>query len=333
MAVINVNGEIYMKKMVFSALFFISWLVFAQETTVIIAPFEAHSVVKEEDAQQIVSMFGEKFSAHTAVRVIPKSTLTRHLGKRAFFDRDWHNPSKAVPVALELNAGWILLGTLRETEGVFDVKIQALSSSGETAEQAEVSIANLNELDSKMDELVESVLIALGNDNTRMIPVAGDLFNIGDKGPAGGIVFYDKGSYKDGWRYLEAAPVEVEMSAEWGSFSKSVIGTKEEIGAGKTNTRIIYEYLKSYGEKGRAAQLCYELEYGGYKDWFLPSKAEMELAFSNLKQRGKGEFRNGWYWTSTSVRNDYALYFDFENGKQIIGQKDRKMSFRPVRSF
>jgi len=29
-------------------------------------------------------------------------------------------------------------------------------------------------------------------------------YNLRDEGPAGGWVFYDKGSYSDGWRYMEA---------------------------------------------------------------------------------------------------------------------------------
>ena len=36
-----------------------------------------------------------------------------------------------------------------------------------------------------------------------------DDYKVGDEGPAGGIIFYDKGEYSDGWRYLEAAPADV----------------------------------------------------------------------------------------------------------------------------
>ena len=36
-------------------------------------------------------------------------------------------------------------------------------------------------------------------------------YKIGDVGPAGGIIFYDKGSKSDGWRYLEAAPADLRV--------------------------------------------------------------------------------------------------------------------------
>jgi hypothetical protein len=41
-------------------------------------------------------------------------------------------------------------------------------------------------------------------------------YKIGDTGPAGGIVFYDKGFVSDGWRYLEATPAGTEFTADWG---------------------------------------------------------------------------------------------------------------------
>lgn len=36
-------------------------------------------------------------------------------------------------------------------------------------------------------------------------------------GPAGGLIFYDKGSYSDGWRYLEAAPYDQSSDLTWGT--------------------------------------------------------------------------------------------------------------------
>ena len=41
------------------------------------------------------------------------------------------------------------------------------------------------------------------------VSVFAEDYKVGDEGPAGGIIFYDKGSYSDGWRYLEAAPADV----------------------------------------------------------------------------------------------------------------------------
>jgi hypothetical protein len=47
-----------------------------------------------------------------------------------------------------------------------------------------------------------------------VLPYTDDDEKIGHYGQAGGIVFYDKGSYSDGCCYLEAAPRETEKVAE-----------------------------------------------------------------------------------------------------------------------
>ncbi|GHU30912.1 hypothetical protein FACS1894172_04920 [Spirochaetia bacterium] len=38
------------------------------------------------------------------------------------------------------------------------------------------------------------------------------VYKIGDTGPAGGLIFYNKGDYSDGWRYLKAAPANTERT-------------------------------------------------------------------------------------------------------------------------
>lgn len=97
-------------------------------------------------------------------------------------------------------------------------------------------------------------------------------YRIGDRGPAGGFVFYDKGVYSDGWRYLEASPADVRVvsgspscdssdlwydfgEAEYifGQYAKTLDGlplfvngertfnastcTSKKVGAGKSNTQ------------------------------------------------------------------------------------------------
>jgi len=100
----------------------------------------------------------------------------------------------------------------------------------------------------------------------------------------GGIVFYDKGVYTDGWRYLEAAPAETEFRAEWGAYGKkAVVDIGTEPGSGMRNTEVIAAYLDGIKESGKAAQRCRDLSYGGFDDWFLPCKDELDLMYKNLK--------------------------------------------------
>jgi len=102
-------------------------------------------------------------------------------------------------------------------------------------------------------------------------------YKIGDTGPAGGIIFYDKGNNSNGWRYLEVAPVAVEFQAQWSVRSTQVEGTQETIGSGKRNTQLIVEKFKqTSGEWDTAAQKADDLVFNKFDDWFLPSKAELE---------------------------------------------------------
>ena len=161
----------------------------------------------------------------------------------------------------------------------------------------------------------------------------GKTYKIGDTGPAGGIVFYDKGVFSNGWRYLEAAPAETEFEAEWGAYETDVSGTRSVLGAGKENTKLIVERLKALRETGRAAQLCANLKFDGFTDWFLPSKDELDLMYKNLKQKSKGEFGDYGYWSSSESGSDYAWFQNFDDGDQGDYFKTVTISVRAVRAF
>ena len=157
---------------------------------------------------------------------------------------------------------------------------------------------------------------------------------IGSTGPAGGIIFYDKGDNSDGWRYLEAAPVETEFrNIEWGR-GINVPGTSKIIGSGKHNTELIVERLIKTKKTRQAAQLCDALNFGGFDDWFLPSRDELDLMYKNLRVKDLGGFRHT-YWSSSQNRKKDAHVQDFGNnsGRLHINNKFDKRSARAIRSF
>jgi len=129
-------------------------------------------------------------------------------------------------------------------------------------------------------------------------------------GPAGGIVFYDKGEYSDGWRYLEATPKEYEFTAEWGLKDVDCTGTSTKIGTGKVNTAKVIRFLEEHREAKKAAQLCAELTINGYSDWFLPSYdelLEMVKKYTSIKYLEEFQGDSGWYWSSSIYERAYYI--------------------------
>jgi len=128
-------------------------------------------------------------------------------------------------------------------------------------------------------------------------------------GPAGGIIFYDKGKYTDGWRYLEFAPADSEFKATWGLEYVKCPDTSEAIGSGKANTAKIIKLLDANGEKEKAAQKCALLTINGYNDWFLPSKGELNELYKYIADVGNvDELGLYMYWSSSASDDDFELY-------------------------
>jgi hypothetical protein len=167
---------------------------------------------------------------------------------------------------------------------------------------------------------------------------ASGVYKVGDRGPAGGYIIYDKGVVTYGWRYLEAAPNDLSAPIRWGPTNTAVNETDTAIGAGKANTQRIVPVINRRGEDG-AALFCTALNINGYQDWFLPSKDELNLMYVNLKKKGLGGFGDGYYWTSSEFNYYDAWVQRFRDGSQnnsysyTNGDKGHALSVRAVRSF
>lgn len=156
-------------------------------------------------------------------------------------------------------------------------------------------------------------------------------YKIGDKGPTGGWIFYDKGNSGGGWRYLEAAPVDQRSGIEWGCYEKSIPGANgTAVGTGKTNTEAI---VKNCGEAKIAAKLCTAYLGGGKSDWFLPSKDELYLMYKNLHLKDAGNFEADYYWSSSEFDGSHAWYQGFASGDQGYDAKRNTIRARAIRAF
>ncbi len=156
------------------------------------------------------------------------------------------------------------------------------------------------------------------------------IYKVGDHGPAGGWIFYDKGYSSDGWRYLEASPEDQSSGIQWYNGKTVVIGTTEKsLGSGKINTQNI---IAAQGKGEYAASICANYRGGGKSDWFLPSKDELEKLYKFMVKTGIGGSESDYYWSSTEYDADYAWYTGV-NLSNPGGTKYSPNMVRAIRAF
>jgi hypothetical protein len=87
------------------------------------------------------------------------------------------------------------------------------------------------------------------------------------------------------------------------------------------------------GDWNSAKQLCDNYNEGGFSDWRLPTKDELQLIYFLLHRRKIGGFADGNYWSSTEANPSIAWGQYFYSGRQRSGSKSTKCSVRAVRAF
>jgi len=129
----------------------------------------------------------------------------------------------------------------------------------------------------------------------------------------GGIVAYilvsgDPGYDANTQHGLIAATSDQSTGIQWYNGSSTTTGaTGKAIGTGLSNTNAI---ITSQGAStAYAAGLARAYKAGGYTDWYLPSKDELNKLYA-LKQLGFGGFAGGFYWSSTELDSIDGAEYD-----------------------
>ena len=95
-----------------------------------------------------------------------------------------------------------------------------------------------------------------------------------------------------------------------------------------------YEVSEMLGEAtwSGAVELCNNYRGGGYDDWYLPTKDELNLIWQNLRKAGKisGE---DWYWSSSQDYGNSAWCQRFSDGYQNLCNQYYIGCVRAVQAF
>ena len=186
---------------------------------------------------------------------------------------------------------------------------------------------------------VDALIAALDARITALEPPAvGDLYQ-------GGVVFYifedgETGYIAGETHGLIAAVADESSGKRWYNGSYVTTGaTGTAIGTGSANTDAIIN-VQGATETSYAAGLARAYTGGGYTDWFLPSKDELNKMFSykavintTATANDGSNFATNNYWSSTEHDDNDAWYQNFGSGSQTNNLKFYALNVRAVRAF
>ena len=141
----------------------------------------------------------------------------------------------------------------------------------------------------------------------------------------GGIVFF---VYDNGQHGLIAATADQSTGIQWYNGTNiTTNAVRDGIGA-KGNTEQI---IAIQGSGNYAAKICASYNGGGYGDWYLPSKYELNLLYT--QRAVVGGFGNNYYWSSSEYSSLNAWMQDFNYSWQNYSSKYFNYYVRAVRAF
>ena len=153
-------------------------------------------------------------------------------------------------------------------------------------------------------------------------------YQVGDLAE-GGIVFYVDETGQHG---LVAAMEDLEETYHWGCYGDIMLGADQQgIGFGLQNTN---EILLSCSDRPIAASVALDYQFNEFSDWYLPSKDELRLIYTDIGNIDG--FVDNFYWSSSENDSvNYGWGTNFSNGWQTVTNYSEEYTayVRPIRAF
>jgi hypothetical protein len=161
-------------------------------------------------------------------------------------------------------------------------------------------------------------------------------YALGDIGPGGGLVFLISGgqTYEMAPKTWSGSSSDDTPTLAWCNTTNTTLaGTfGTAIGTGAQNT-----VLMDTGCTSGAGQEAADYVAGGYSDWFLPSKDELNEMYTYSLVGGFNTATYGFasadYWGSSQVAANFAWDQGLSDGSQNHATKNLTLRVRPVRAF
>jgi hypothetical protein len=130
-----------------------------------------------------------------------------------------------------------------------------------------------------------------------------------------------------------AATADYSVRIRWNNGSNiTTVATATALGTGLSNTNAI---IAAQGAGSYAASVARNHNGGGYTDWHLPSKNELEKLIINKNAIG-GFVTSGstaWYYSSSESASDKAWLIYAVDGTWYANPKQETWNVRPIRFF
>ncbi|PKP01226.1 MAG: hypothetical protein CVU11_15820 [Bacteroidetes bacterium HGW-Bacteroidetes-6] len=250
----------------------------------------------------------------------------------------------SVPYALHAKTAESVTGTIIETDPTF--------TSSQAANIDATDITNLGNLSgvNTGDQDISGIATNTQAIQDTASQIRADIpdvttYSIGDYAQ-GGVVFYVDETGQHG---LVCAITDQDGGSgiRWHASTNGNTNARGDgLYAGETNTAIIIAAQVAIGDDGNtyAARICNELQVTQnivtYGDWYLPSKYELNLMYTNKSTinatataNSGSSFASAAYWSSTEYDYFDAWLQSFANGIQAYDFKNAPTKVRAVRAF